>query len=230
MSLSVSCIETRNPNAAVRAINSTLVHTPARSVYWFSNLPPPKEILAPTQWIRINKLQGSFQEWVSYLTIKLMPSVVDTKHNIIVQGDGFAINGNAWTDEFLEYDYIGAPWLWKTSNQQVGNGGFSLRSRKLYDALIDWSPGYTVADWPNLSQELFNHSGLPEQAGVPEDSLISSVYRPHLETNYNIKFAHVDLAHRFSIEGSESYTSPWFKHSLGFHGAETAGHYGITLI
>jgi hypothetical protein len=31
-------------------------------------------------------------------------------------------------DEFLEYDYIGAPWRKPKENQLVGNGGLSLRT------------------------------------------------------------------------------------------------------
>ena len=38
----------------------------------------------------------------------------------------------AWTDDFFNYDYIGATW----DDGVVGNGGFSWRSRKLYGACI----------------------------------------------------------------------------------------------
>lgn len=31
-------------------------------------------------------------------------------------------------DEFLEYDYVGAPWAWQQEPKFGGNGGFSLRS------------------------------------------------------------------------------------------------------
>jgi hypothetical protein len=68
---------------------------------------------------------------------------VDTSHVLIVQYDGFILNPDSWTDDFLEYDYVGAPWLvadWAVNNfnfpanllgeHVVGNGGFSLRSKK----------------------------------------------------------------------------------------------------
>ena len=35
---------------------------------------------------------------------------VDTKFCLVIQSDGFVINPNLWTNQFLEYDYIGAPW------------------------------------------------------------------------------------------------------------------------
>src|ERR1700687_3454326 len=43
----------------------------------------------------------------------------------------------AWREEFLGCDYIGAQWFWHDDAMRVGNGGFSLRSRKLLLALQD---------------------------------------------------------------------------------------------
>ena len=37
---------------------------------------------------------------------------IETTHMLIIQDHGFVVNPSAWTDEFLEYDYIGAPWAW----------------------------------------------------------------------------------------------------------------------
>jgi hypothetical protein len=66
---------------------------------------------------------------------------IDTTHALIVQSDGYVVNPDMWKDEFLEYDYIGAPWPLPMDDfsfrdpegniQRVGNGGFSLRSTKL---------------------------------------------------------------------------------------------------
>ncbi len=53
---------------------------------------------------------------------------------IVVHDDGYALNQSRWSDEFLKYDYIGAPWpkcfRWSNPEFRVGNGGFSLRSKK----------------------------------------------------------------------------------------------------
>lgn len=66
---------------------------------------------------------------------------IDTSHVLIVQDDGFIVNPDKWTDDFLKYDYIGALWdLPKDDFSyrdifgriiRVGNGGFSLRSKKI---------------------------------------------------------------------------------------------------
>jgi hypothetical protein len=34
----------------------------------------------------------------------------DTEFAILVHEDGFIVNPECWSDEFLKYDYIGAPW------------------------------------------------------------------------------------------------------------------------
>ena len=227
MSISISAIETREPGPTVRAINSTLACTPADKVYWVSTYAPPKEIQAPTVWLRTRAATPqSLNYWLSEITLRLLPAAVNEDHNIIVQSDGFAVNKSAWTDQFLDYDYIGAPWLWWKPHEQVGNGGFSLRSRRFYDALVDWRPGYTAEDWPIWFRL---HDPMQHRQGFNEDNLIASPFRPHLEQHYGIKYAPVDLAHQWSIEASESYSNPWFKRSLGFHGVETAPHYGIQL-
>ena len=228
--IAIAVIETRDHTAAELAVLSTLKSTPASKVYWVSNQKPRDVFGCETHWIRIRHFDPTeeiFNNWYSRITLRLLPNVVDADFNIIVQSDGYAFNEKAWTEEFLQYDYIGAPWLWwGTLEEQIGNGGFSLRSRKLYDALIDWEPGYLIEDWPYLPLRYYNPGN---KEGLSEDNLIAGPYRPILEKRYGCKWPSIDLAHRWSIEGSESYNSNWFKNSLGFHGRETALHYGIKI-
>ena len=35
---------------------------------------------------------------------------INTEFALIVHADGFVVNPEMWRDEFLDYDYIGAPW------------------------------------------------------------------------------------------------------------------------
>ena len=44
------------------------------------------------------------------------------------------LDGAAWRPEFLDYDYIGAVWPHVLDKYNVGNGGFSLRSKALLEA------------------------------------------------------------------------------------------------
>ena len=52
---------------------------------------------------------------------------IDYSHVVLYQSDGFPININKWTDEFLDYDYIGL----SDQENSIMNGGFSLRSKEL---------------------------------------------------------------------------------------------------
>ena len=94
---------------------------------------------------------------------------------LIVQHDGFIINPAAWSDQFLDYDYIGAVW----PDGVVGNGGFSLRSCLFLEALA------------HLKSEI-----APLH---PEDAVIGRQMRGRLEAA-GIRFAPAEVANRFSVE------------------------------
>lgn len=119
----------------------------------------------------------SAKKYNEFVTWKL-GHYIDTSHILLVQYDGYVIDASAWSDEFLQYDYIGAPWTY-TDGRNVGNGGFSLRSKRLHDILAT-DPFITV--------------------GSPEDEIICRLFRGYLETHHGIKYAPEELAHRFSFE------------------------------
>jgi hypothetical protein len=151
-SLSISCIETRDIGQAVRAVARTAECIRADCVYWLSNSPYPGT-LPGTEIVNILIPHFTdFFEDINRICLRLLPRVVATDFNLTVQPDGFAINPQAWDDRFWEYDYIGAPWPWMWGGGPywpgpiVGNGGFSLRSRKLYRALLDLDIKWHVAD------------------------------------------------------------------------------------
>jgi tetratricopeptide (TPR) repeat protein len=127
----------------------------------------------------------------SRFVIKELAQYVHTEFVLIIQWDGFIVNPSAWTDEFLTYDYIGAKWGWYDDGHTVGNGGFSLRSKRLLDALAD--------------------THISEFAA--EDLAICRSYRPYLEANHAIRFAPEEVADRFAFEGSYFEQLPF-----GFHG------------
>ena len=117
---------------------------------------------------------------------------------------------------FFEYDYIGASWPRESAGRDVGNGGFSLRSKKLYQAILDLRQRYTLE---TLIQRLTQNEICEDKFvghSIPEDNLICKIYRPTLEQQYGIRFAPAELADRFSIETNAG--SPWLGSSFGFHG------------
>lgn len=68
--------------------------------------------------------------------IKKLPYLLSGKadYYLTIHWDGFIVNTDAWNNDFLLYDYIGAPWPWYKN--MCGNGGFCLKSQKFLDTQI----------------------------------------------------------------------------------------------
>lgn len=138
----------------------------------------------------------------SQFIINKLPHIISTNFVLIVQWDGFIINPFAWTEEFFEYDYIGAPW--PDFNHLCGNGGFSLRSKKFLEVQKQLSP--------HIEYKKILMSGVSDD--LPEDFILSFCYRNYFEQN-DCKFAPSQVGYKFSIEMGE-----YDKNNLpfGFHG------------
>lgn len=52
-----------------------------------------------------------------------LPNLINTEFYLSIHDDGFIINPHLWDDNFLNYDYIGAPWKNYGQRNRVGNGG-----------------------------------------------------------------------------------------------------------
>lgn len=136
----------------------------------------------------------SSKEQYSKFIIKELYNYIDTDFVLITQHDAWVLDDTAWDDEFLNYDYIGAPWLY-SDGRNVGNGGFSLRSKRLLNIL---------------------NNDTRISALHPEDDCIARTYRPYLESLYNIKFAPEEIADKFSFELREPNQKTFGFHSF-FH-------------
>lgn len=115
---------------------------------------------------------------------------------MIVQWDGFILDARLWSNEYLAYDYIGARWKSFDDEANVGNGGFSIRSRRLLQATAD----------ADITQ---TH---------PEDVHLCRTYRTLLQQRYGISYAPQALADRFSVESvasSAELSDPVL--TFGFH-------------
>src|SRR5882672_191816 len=136
----------------------------------------------------------SIDEAMKILWYKV-PDYIRTSHALIIQWDGWVINHHLWDNNWLEYDYIGAPWTYE-DGLNVGNGGFSLRSKRLMSL---------VATDSNFQ---YKH---------PEDYYICRIYRRELEA-YGLKWPEVAVAERFSFENPEHFRFNWPPtETFGFH-------------
>jgi hypothetical protein len=141
------------------------------------------------------------REAYSSFMVKRLNTYVDTPFALVIQYDGFILNPDAWRDDYLAYDYIGAPWR-EPEGYIVGNGGFSLRSKRLLERLQqdDAIPDPTDLDPPD----------------APEDWYICVMVRDHLEER-GIRWAPVELARQFSLEGGDHEDGVMWTNQFGFH-------------
>jgi len=134
--------------------------------------------------------------------LKYLNDHIETDFVMVAEHDGFILNPEAWSDEFLNYDYIGAPWL-MDGKLVVGNGGFSIRSKRLLE-LVQKDDFIQLG---NKSDHRYAEN---------EDWVIGVVKREYLE-NKGIRFAPVELAKKFSFESQGRPNHKW-QGQFGFHG------------
>jgi Protein of unknown function (DUF5672) len=123
-----------------------------------------------------------------------VPRPIETSHFLMVQWDSGIVSPAQWSDDFLVYDYVGAPWGWHGDAHEVGNGGFSLRSRRLMQHIAERRERFPL--------------------GHPEDDFLCRKYRSELE-RHGFRWAPIDAASRFSFERTGFSGSD--RH-FGYHG------------
>ncbi len=179
----VDCV---NQGKAIAAINKTLEQiTPAMTLF-FTDV----YIDVPNADCVIIEKITSKNGYSDFMMKKLSP-YISTEFVLVIQHDGYPINSDCWTDEFFNYDYIGARWNYPDTERCVGNGGCSLRSYKLID-LLAHDPFIEITE--------------------QEDDCIARLYGSYLETKYGIKFAPPALADKFAFELREPTN-----HTFAFH-------------
>lgn len=125
-----------------------------------------------------------------------LPPLMTTDYSLFMEWDAGVVDPALWDDEFLNYDYIGAPW-WYGDGLNVGNAGFCLRSRKLMDFLAE------------------NGKQFPCVGNA--DDTVCRIYRRTLEV-HGFKWPTDELAHKFSFEC-------WAPHpTFGYHAMRNWPH------
>jgi hypothetical protein len=197
-SISISLVDTlyyEKDSIPVKTTINTLKTCQAgelKCFYWFSDQDFPVKINIPVKWIKIPKIVNYPWDY-NRVMLELLPWVVQEDFTLVLNNDGYATNPGSWDGGFLNYDYIGASIPWYPEDRKVGNGGFSLRSKKLLNAITKF----------NLPLD------------QPEDYVISFLFKDQMES-LGVKFAPTAYADKFSLEFVEN--SPWEGRSFGFHG------------
>ena len=137
---------------------------------------------------------------------------VRTSHLLHMEWDSLVCNTFAWNHEWLNYDYIGAPWPYPLKEEgfpiigkhnNVGNGGFSLKSRRFCSLVA------SIAD-----------KSLP--VCYSSDLFQCVVARSYLQKK-GMKYAPSNAAERFSCENNI------YSGQFGLHGKNTLSLNGINI-
>lgn len=142
----------------------------------------------------------------SYYMFFELANHFSTKYVLTVQDHGYIINPELWDYAWLNYDYIGAPWVYHPflyicketgEHVRVGNGGFSLRSKKICEA-----------------PKKYGMQLLSQMNGYNEDINICIYHRKQM-LDLGMQYAPIDVARIFSYETSvpENYGIKTF----GYH-------------
>lgn len=180
------CVDCKNYGHAIDALKKSMKECSFDEVLFLSDrdfqIPGVRTVIIP----RINS-----KEEYSEFIVRELHKHIQTPYMLIIQSDGYILNGSVWDEDWKQYDVIGACWL-ETDGFNCGNGGFSLRSKRLMEIV---GTDETI---------VCTH---------PEDSVLGRIYRPYLESKYGIKYAPDEVCDVFSFELREP-CQPTF----GFHG------------
>lgn len=172
----------------MRALEKSVEQCRFADAVLFCDVPVNSSLAVRVEWIPKIRSIAEYNRFI----LKELADRVETDFVLIVQWDGYVVDGSQWRDGFRDYDYIGARWPFDYG-PMVGNGGFSLRSRRLLKAVQGLAAEYT--------------------GSVAEDLFVCDVLGPSLHRNSGINFAPPELADYFSDESAGGG-----KRTFGFHG------------
>ena len=144
--------------------------------------------------------------------------IANTDYLLNIQHDTAIIDRGMWEPEFFSYDYIGSPWKKSCGFQnRVGNGGFSLRSKRFLQASSD------------LVYEPLTDIDFHEHA---HEDWFLCVKNYHVLMKKGVVFAPVEVAARFSVEHpiyEKSYDPLDLStyDAFGFHGSFNQAGYRL---
>lgn len=191
--------------------NAVLQHCLGRTAFGGAKLLCSELPQTPDRRIEYLRIPAVNLEGYNWIVLRLLHRYIDTSHCLIVQPDGFIVAPERWEQAFLDYDYIGAPWPaqifvrqtpeWTLDldRNRVGNGGFSLRSKKLLDAV----------------------ARIPADAltfRVMNEDVVICHYLHDTLTAAGITYAPLELAARFAVETEEAVPGLKLGTTFGFHG------------
>lgn len=186
--VSLVAVATKDVAETIKAIEYSAKSTLFNSIILFSN----EEVIIDSDIYRYVKIDAfnNVEEWGRFVIYELH-KYVETDYIVLIHADGFVVNPSSWSDEFLEYDYIGAPWPLPKDDYsyrdffgdivRVGNS-VSLRSKKILEM-----PSKLGLKWE------------PLHGFLHEDGFLTVQYR-HILLENGVKYPPLHIASQFSQE------------------------------
>lgn len=193
-------VDSKQPELAIKALEKTCTGLSFKEVILFSDT-KPSNFNSKFKFQQIPKITN-LDEYSSFMLTELS-NFINTEFCFSVHHDGFVINPELWSEDFIKYDYIGAPWPSDShfilKGKRVGNGGVSIRSKKLLEYV----------------------KTIPQQGH--EDTVICVNLREHLEEQ-GFTFAPLEVAAKFSVELACDDLNQQLSNTFAFHGKHTPEH------
>lgn len=186
-------------NQTYKAIKYSLRYLSFDSVKFFTN----EKIKNHNSIIKIIKIKklNSIKDWSEFVIFDLH-KFIKTKYILLIHWDGFVINYKKWNKDFLNYDYVGAPFpifkrnfFFRKVDKLIMGNSVSLRSKKLLELPsklnLNWKDGW--------------------KSNYHEDGYLCN-QKKKLLVSKGIKFAPVEIGYGFARE----YTFTKFKNQNPF--------------
>lgn len=204
-------------SAAALAVVHSSQALPGSRALFVSPVRPP----GLPAWMRHVEIEPFGYLEYSLFVVYALHQLIETEFALLVQDDGWVLNARNWRDEYLDYDYIGAPshlaritrperteycsrfgWVEDMNHSCdridiVYNGGFSLRSKKLLRAPAEQNLPYCIPPADFLRGKPLKmawHNDAPL-----EDVQLCGYMRSALERS-GVRFAPLRVARQFSVE------------------------------
>lgn len=230
----------RLPNVSLVAVSSVKIDETIKALEYsmekidfgeviFITHEKPKNLPDTITWKHCSQLRN-VDDYSRFMVFDLA-KYINTEFALHVQYDGYIIRPGKWQDAFLDYDYIGAPWPEKLhysrngTEVRVGNGGCSIRSKKLLLARATLplilptkngrfaDPQGNEIDKKDVPKLWLDESIDPKRDDGFSEDAVCTYFRDDLEAQ-GMKFAPVSLASEFSreLDCHDSSAEPF-----GFH-------------
>ncbi len=186
------CVETQCHELAKRTIEDCLSKVRFDDVIVYTDR-EDKLSVAGARTIKVPNW-SSKDQYMQFLQFDACDEVT-TEFVLFLEWDAGICDVSMWSDSFFEYDYIGAPWWWEDGRNNVGNGGFSLRSTRLQRFMKENRTKY-----PALT-----------------DNAMCSGFGPDIIREGKFNWAPVSVANDFAIEGFDRLGLPNNLKHFGFH-------------